>query len=217
MKWEFFTRSFQKSRSLALRGMTSRALFMKVAPVCLSTVLFLSAAMSAPAAEEAGNPAERTMVVLFKWIHFVILAGLAYWLFAKVLPPVFRRHADNIGDAVTKATAAKAEAERQLNEALRRLASLDKEVAKFRALAQREAQAELERLRVVTQSDIEKIAAAGKIEIEAAERAARVELKTLAAKLAVDRAETLIAKQMTTAVQEAMINSFVQSLERRPN
>jgi F0F1-type ATP synthase membrane subunit b/b' len=69
----------------------------------------------------------------------------------------------------------------------------------------------------MARSDVEKIRLAAKAEIEAAERAARVELKALAAKLAVDRAESLVTKQMTPALQEAMINHFVQSLERRPN
>jgi F-type H+-transporting ATPase subunit b len=169
------------------------------------------------AAEEGGSPAEQTVGTTFKWIHFVILAIALYWLFTKVLPPKFRRNADTISAAITKATAAKTEAERQLNEAAAKLASLEQEVTQFRALAQKEAAAEIERLRVMTKVDIEKVGAAAKVEIEAAERAARVGLKALAAKLAVDGAESLVAKQMTPAVQEAMINNFVQTLQGRPN
>jgi F0F1-type ATP synthase membrane subunit b/b' len=44
-----------------------------------------------------------------------------------------------------------------------------------------------------------------------------VALKALAAKLAVDGAESLVAKQMTPAVQDALIRNFVQSLQGRPN
>ena len=83
--------------------------------------------------------------------------------------------------------------------------------------AQEQAAAEFDRLRAMARNDAEKIRLAAKAEIEAAERAARVELKALAAKLAVDRAETLVAKEMTPAVQEAMINHFVQSLQGRAN
>ena len=90
-------------------------------------------------------------------------------------------------------------------------------MAQVRAQAQRDAAAELERLRSVIQLDVEKVRAAAKAEIEAAERAARVELKELAARLAVDGAESLVAKQMTPAVEEAMISNFVRSLEGRPN
>jgi F0F1-type ATP synthase membrane subunit b/b' len=61
------------------------------------------------------------------------------------------------------------------------------------------------------------VTVAARAEIAAAERAARVELKALAAQLAVDRAESLVAKQMTPAVQDAMIDNFVHTLQGRPN
>ena len=122
-----------------------------------------------------------------------------------------RRNADKISAAITKAAAAKAEADRQLKEAATKLTRLEQEIAEFRAQAQKDAAAELERLRDMMKLDIEKVGVAAKSEIAAAERAARVELKALAAKLAVDGAESLVAKQMTPAVQESMINSFVQT------
>jgi F0F1-type ATP synthase membrane subunit b/b' len=64
---------------------------------------------------------------------------------------------------------------------------------------------------------MEKIAAAAKAEIEAAERAARLELKALAARLAVDGAESLLAKQLTAQVQASLLSNFVKSLEGMPN
>jgi len=179
--------------------------------------LGLFSAVAAFGAEEGGSPAGHSAEMIFKWIHFAILAGLLYWVFGKLLPPMFRRNADNISSAITKATAAKAEAERKLQEAVTKMGNLEREIAEFRTQAQREAAAEVERLRAATVLDLEKIRAAAKAEIEGAERAARVELKELAAKLAVDGAESLVAKQMTPAVQEAMISSFVQSLQGRPN
>jgi F-type H+-transporting ATPase subunit b len=179
--------------------------------------LGLLSAVRAFGAEETGESSGHSTEMIFKWIHFAILAGLVYWVFGKLLPPVFRRNADNISSAITKATAAKVEAERKLQEAVAKMGNLEREIAEFRAQAQRDAAAEVERLRAATVLDVEKIRAAAKAEIEAAERAARVELKELAAKLAVDGAETLVAKQMTPAVQEAMISSFVQSLQGRPN
>jgi F-type H+-transporting ATPase subunit b len=179
--------------------------------------LGLSLAVATFAAEESGSSTEHSTELLFKWIHFAILAGLVYWVFGKLLPPVFRRNADTISSAITKATAAKVEAERKLQEAVTKMGSLEREVAEFRAQAQRDAAAEVQRLRAATVLDVEKIRVAAKAEMEAAERAARIELKELAAKLAVDGAESLVARQMTPAVQEAMINSFVQSLQGRPN
>lgn len=189
---------------------------LKIYWMALLPALVLFVATTADAAE-GGSTQEQSLTMLFKWIHFIIVAGLAYWVFGKLLPPMFRKKADLISNAIEKATAAKAEADRQLNEAALKLASLDQEVAAFRAMAQKDALAEVERLRNATRSDAEKIAAAGKAEIAAAERAARLELKELAAKLAVDRAESLVSQQMTPAVQDALINNFVQSLQGRPN
>ncbi len=169
------------------------------------------------AGQEGGPEASNSTQEIFKWIHFVILVGLAYWIFGKLLPPVFRKKSDLIIEAISRATATKAEADRQLKEAAIKLTRLEQEVAAFRAMAQKEALAEVERLKNATKSDADKIVTAGKAEIEAAERSARLALKELAAKLAVDKAESLVAQQMTPGVQDALVDNFLQSLKWRPH
>lgn len=168
-------------------------------------------------AEEGGASGAGNATDLFKWINFAIVAGVLLWVFGKVLPPKFRNNAETISAAITKATAAKAEAERQLREAQEKLGRLEQEVAQLRATAQREIAAEAERIRKTTEGDAERIALAARAEIQAAERAARLELKAIAAKLAVDRAESLLTKQLTPATQESLVSAFVKSLEGRPN
>jgi len=180
-------------------------------------VVLLFAAMSTHAAEEGGNAATEHANEIFKWINFAIVAGLLAWVFLKLTLPFFRKNAETISSAITKATAAKAEADRQLREAEEKLARLEQEVAQLRATAQREMTIEAERLRAITQSDIQKIGLAAKAEIEAAERAARLELKAVAANLAVDGAESLLAKQLTLQAQESLVAAFVKNLEGRPN
>jgi F-type H+-transporting ATPase subunit b len=176
----------------------------------------LLCACIASAAEEGKNAAEHA-TELFKWINFGIVAAVLIWVFAKKLPSVFRANAEAIGSAITKATAVKAEADKQLADAETRLARLEQEVAALRAAAEKEAAAEAERIKELAKSDSEKISIAAKAEIEAAERAARMELKALAAKLAVDGAESLLAKQLTAQAQESLVKGFVASLEGRPN
>jgi F0F1-type ATP synthase membrane subunit b/b' len=152
--------------------------------------------LSVRAAEQGGSVTEQPIGITFKWVHFVILVALLVWLFVFKLPgSFFRPNANRISEAISKATAAKAEADRQLREAAVKLTTLEQEVAAFRTAALRESNAE----------------------IAAAERAARVELKALAAELAVDKAESLVAQQMTPAVQDALIQNFVQGLQGRPN
>jgi len=180
-------------------------------------LVFFFAATSTHAAEEGGNAATERANEIFKWINFAIVAGLIAWVFLKLTPPFFRKNAETIGSAITKATTAKAEADRQLREAEEKLARLEQEVAQLRATAQREMAVEAERLRVITQSDLQKIGLAAKAEIEAAERAARLELKVIAANLAVDGAESLLAKQLTPQAQGSLVAAFVKNLEGRPN
>jgi F-type H+-transporting ATPase subunit b len=194
-----------------------RALRMASVCVMLLVATLLAGAASARAAEENANAATEHFSEIFKWINFAIVAALIVWVFAKKLPPVFRKNAESIGAAITKATAAKAEADRQLREAETKLGNLQKEVAALREEAKKEAAAEVGRIRAATLSDEEKIAAAGRTEIEAAERTARKELKELAAKLAVDGAESLLVKQLTPGAQESLIDNFVKTLEARPN
>lgn len=180
-------------------------------------LLFFCVALSAYAAEEGGNAATERANEIFKWINFAIVAAVLVWLFAKKLPPWFRGNADKISSAITKATAAREEAERQVREAEAKLANLKQEIAALEATAKLEAEQEGERLRALAQSDAKKVGVAAQAEIEAAERAARLELKALAASLAVDGAETLLAKQLTPSAQESLVDSFVKSLEGRPN
>jgi len=179
-------------------------------------VALLCATMNVYAAEES-NAAKESAENLFKWINFAIVAGVILWVFGKLLPPTFRKNAETISSAISKATATKAEADWQLREAETKLANLETEVAEIRAAAQREATAEVTRIRAATQADLEKVKVAARVEMEAAERAARMELKAIAAKLAVDGAEAALIKQLTPAAQESLISNFVKSLEGRPN
>lgn len=189
-----------------------RIIFLAIS-VC---AVFLLCASLASAAEEA-NKATEHATEIFKWINFAIVAIVILWLFGRVLPSKFRANAETINSAITKATAVKAEADKQLADAEARLGRLEQEVAELRAHAQKEAAADSDRIREMAKSDSEKISVAAKAEIEAAERAARVELKALAAKLAVDGAESLLAKQLTAQAQESLVSGFVKSLEGRPN
>ena len=183
------------------------------------TLLVFGAAASARAGKEKKGGAEASGAAtdVFKWIHFAILAGgIGYLCLAKG-PAFFGARAAEISAAITQATAAREAAAWQLREAEGRLARLDEEVTALRAAARQDASAEGARIRTATQKESEKIAAAAQAETEAAERAARIELKALAARLAVDGAESLLSKQLTPQVQESLVSSFVASLAGRPN
>ncbi|HUL14753.1 MAG TPA: hypothetical protein VLV88_02060 [Terriglobales bacterium] len=177
----------------------------------------LAFAPFASAAEEGSGYPSDASGGIFLWINFAVLAGAIVWLVRKHGRPFFRSNAERVGSAITKAAAIKAQAEAKLREAESKLAHLEEEVAELRAEAQREAAGEAERLRELARSDAGKIAHAAQEEIAAAERAARLELKAIAAKLAVDGAESLLAKQLTPQIHSALFADFVDSLPGRPN
>ena len=180
-------------------------------------LVLLFAAAGTYGGEEGGAGTNERATELFKWINFAIVAGLLGWVFLKLTPPIFRKNAETISAAINAAGGAKAEAERQFRKAEEKLAQLEKEAAELRAAAHREMAAEAERIRNVTRGDVEKVSLAAKAEIEAAERAAKVELRVLAANLAVKGAESLLVKRLTPATQEALLASFVNGLDGRPN
>ena len=191
----------------------------KPVPLALFSAVIAALFLTLPTygGEQGGAAGADTATEILKWINFAIVAGALLWVCLKKAPGFFRGRAEAISSAITKARSAKASADAQLREAETRLANLENEVAELRAFAEREAEAEAERIRMATRSEVEKIVAAAKTEIEAAERAARLGLKTLAAKLAVEGAESLLAKQLTAQAQAGLISNFVKSLEGAPN
>jgi F-type H+-transporting ATPase subunit b len=178
--------------------------------------LFFCVAPSVHAVEEGRGSVTDGANEIFKWINFAIVAAALIWFFWKK-SVWFRGNADKITSAISEAAAAKEEAERQVEEAEAKLANLKQEIAALQAAAKREAAEEGERIRALAEGDAKKVGAAAQAEIHAAERAARLELKALAASLAVDGAESLLARQLTPAAQESLVDTFVKSLEGRPN
>jgi len=154
---------------------------------------------------------------VFRWVQFAIVFGGAGYLIARKAPPYFRQRAQTIVSAITESTAIREEAERRLREAEEKLSRLDQEVADLRATAQQDAAAEAERIRNAAREDAKKIERAALGEIEAAERAARIELRAMAARLAVERAEAVIRKQMTPQAEAALLQSFVKGLAGSAN
>jgi F-type H+-transporting ATPase subunit b len=178
--------------------------------------LFFCVAPSVHAVEEGRGSVTDGANEIFKWINFAIVAAALIWFFWKK-SVWFRGNADKITSAISEAAAAKEEAERQVEEAEAKLANLKQEIAALQAAAKREAAEEGERIRALAEGDAKKVGTAAQAEIHAAERAARLELKALAASLAVDGAESLLARQLTPAAQESLVDTFVKSLEGRPN
>ncbi len=192
-----------------------RAIFFAATVSLLALAMLAAPVLAAERAEQ--NPAETPIGEFFQWLNFFVAFGLVVYAVRRWIAPRLRKRFAAIGQDIADAAAAKAEAERRLGEAERKLARLDLEVAALRAAAEKEAAGEAERLRRATSDEIERISRAARAEMDAAERAARMDLRAMGARLAVERAEALLKKQITADTQAALFRAFVQSLPESAN
>lgn len=163
-------------------------------------------------AQEAQKPEDTQIGWTFRWINFAIVAALIVWGFSKAAPH-FRANAEDISRKIAEGARAREAAERQRAEAKAKLAGIPQEVEAICAEAKRSTQIEGERLRALAKREAEMIERAGQEEIAATERASRMELKALAARLAVDRAEAVLRRDLSDADEASLFRAFVAELK----
>jgi F-type H+-transporting ATPase subunit b len=184
---------------------------------CSLITLLLLAALPVLAQEGEASPVESPAGWIFRWLNFAIVFGAIGYLAWKKGGPYFRAQAEEISRKIAEGARAREAAERQRQEVQAKLANIESEIAAVRADSKRDADAEAQRLRSLAREEAQKIERAAQAEIVAAERAARMELKTLAARMAVERAEALLRKELTPKSEAALFQAFVQELERSLN
>jgi F-type H+-transporting ATPase subunit b len=168
------------------------------------------------AQEAEASPADSSTGWVFRWINFAIVLGLIVYALRKAAPG-FRSRTEEISRKIAEGTRAREAAEKQRREAQAKLAGIQTDVAELREEAKRAAAAESERLRELAKVEAAAIERAAQAEIAAAERAARLELKALAARMAVERAEALLQKELTPQSETALLGAFVAELQRNAN
>ena len=179
--------------------------------------LVLLAALPVLAQEGEASPVDSPIGWIFRWLNFAIVFGAIAYLAWKKGGPYFRAQADEISQKIAEGARAREAAEQKRQEVQAKLANIESEIAAMRAESKRDAEAEAKRLRTLAREEAEKIERAAQAEMAAAERAARMELKVLAARMAVERAEALLRKELTPKSEAALFQAFVQELERSVN
>lgn len=183
-------------------------------------VLFALAVFAAPVLA-AANPQEAagtTTGWIYRWINFLIFVALLVGGFTnRKTRAYFHSRQKAIADAIAESARAREEAEREELVAEQKMASLDREVADLRSHAKQESSAEAHRIRALAQEEAKRIEQAGQLEIRAAERAAQSELKTIAARMAIERAEALLAEHVNSQAESSLFRGFVTALEGASN
>jgi F-type H+-transporting ATPase subunit b len=149
----------------------------------------------------------------WKWANFLLLAGLLGYFAVKNGGPFFAARSKDIRREMVEAAEARKAAEARSIDVDRRLANLEAEIAALRAEAQREEQADTQRIARDSAAEIAKIQAHAQQEIASAAKAARMELKRYSADLAIKLAEQKIRERLTPEKQDALVRGFVRDVD----
>lgn len=143
-------------------------------------------------------------------INFAIVVAVIWWLSRKNLPAMFRNRTAAIQKQLEEARKASEDATRRLSDIESRLARLGDEIGQMRALSEKEATAEEERIQAAAEEESRRIAESAEQEIASATKAARRELAAYAADLAL----TLAGKQIEVdaSTDQALVRRFAQQL-----
>ena len=180
-------------------------------------LLVFSSAVPVLAQETRSSSADSTVGWVFRWINFgIVFGGIAYYAVKKG-GPYFRRNARIISEKVAEGTRAREAAEQRRRDIEEKLAGLDAEIEAMRVTAKRDSEAEIQRLRGMAREDAERIEKSAQAEIAAAERAGQLELKALTARLTVERAESLLRRELDAENDAALFRAFVGELGGRAN
>lgn len=160
-------------------------------------------------AAKTGLPVHQAHL-LSSGLNFVIVAVVIIWAGRKYLPSMFRNRTAGIQQALQEARTASEDANRRLADIESRLRDLDAEIGQMKTNAEREANAEEERIRKGTEDDIRKVVVAAEQEIARAAKQARRELTTHTASLAI----TLASRQIhvDTATDQRLVHTFAVEL-----
>lgn len=162
-----------------------------------------------PAAEDKGETRE----LIFKTINFLILAGALAYLLRKPLADFFTQRSSEIQAGLEEGRKALAESQARLSAVEEKLRRLEEEIAAFKASAEREMDAERQRLRQAAESEAQKILESARARMETASRAAQLDLKRHIADQALMQAEQLIRDRMDDPTQRRLVRQFVDKLQ----
>ena len=183
------------------------------------------AAVGAPEAEEEGKKERREL--LYKFINLSVLVGALAYVLRKPVADFFSQRSASIRRALVEGREALESSQAKLKTVEEKLQHLEEEIAAFKASAQREMEAEIQRLKQAAADEAEKILQSARAQTELAVRAAKLDLKSYAAAQAVELAEQIIRQRLDEVGRKKLVNDFlaevkspesrVESKNDRPN
>lgn len=166
-----------------------------------------------PEHEDAGKEeAAENRELIYKIINFVILAGALGYVLRKPMAEFFSGRSASIRKALEEGTAALKESQAKLEAVEAKLNRLAEEIAAFRANAEKEMQAERQRMMDDAAREAEKILETARMRIDTATRGAKLELQSFTAQRAMELAEQMIRQRLDEPSRQRLVSQFVETL-----
>lgn len=145
----------------------------------------------------------------FKFLNLLIVVAILYKVAAKPLVQFFQDRRDGIRMALADAKAARAEAEKQLEEQRSKVADLETELDRIRETGERERGEIRSRMEAEQKAQADRLLeqTRGAIELETSK--ARAELQSHAAELAMGLAEEMLKKNIGAEDQGRFVSAYL--------
>jgi F-type H+-transporting ATPase subunit b len=170
---------------------------------------------AARAPESEGEGKKETRELVYKFINLALLVGALGYFLRKPLAEFFAGRSALIRKGLEEGRRALEESQAQLKAVEEKLLHLEEEIAAFKASAEREMEAERQRLKLAAAEDAEKILQAARAQTEVALRAAKLELKNYLAEQAVKSAGGIIRQQLDEAGRKRLVSEFLAEVKSR--
>ena len=152
---------------------------------------------------------------LWRFVNlFIFVAGalLLHRRFGRPISEAFQQRRKRIQLELETAKSERDVAVARLTEVEARLSKLDEELGRIRAEAEREAAAERNRIREMTDRDIERMRDQARKEITSAGKTAEMELRRFAAAESVRLAEAIIRQKLSSDEDARLIEASVEQI-----
>jgi F-type H+-transporting ATPase subunit b len=147
-----------------------------------------------------------------RFFNLAVIVGVLVWVARKPLRNFYASRTQAIREQLDQAQQARIDAEAKLAEMQSKMSRLDDELRELKAVAERDAQQEYERLVQAAEKDSERIIERARMEIDGMTRAARMELKAHVAELSVGMAEEKIRHEITDEDRSRLFEQFVRKV-----
>lgn len=177
-------------------------------------LVLLATSVAVRAAEEGGHHESSLADLLWPTANFAIMVGVLVYLLRVPLTTYLADRGTSIRKDLVAAAALKASATAQLSEIDEKMRALPSELARLRARAEAEIQAEEQRIAQQAVADRDRLVEQARKQMDVQVRMARRALTEHAANLAVDLATRTVEQDTTADDHARLVDRYVSQVSR---